>query len=104
MNYTRIAIRVASSDKVKVWVDEDTGLFKVEFNGQTSSALMPEDPDEGEPKDLVGDINILRGAVSAWDGQSYFEMTPEEFSKFLVDIGLHSFLRPVNITGDVRAL
>jgi len=81
MDYSKIATRIASQNKVKVWVDEATGLFKVEYNGQVHSANMPEDPDEGEPQNVNGDIGILTAATHAWNGEPYFEMTPEEFAK-----------------------
>lgn len=71
----------ADMDVVKVWVDESTGTFRVEYRGETHSAVMPEDPDEGDIEDLKGDAGILRAATFAWNGEPYFEMSAEEFSK-----------------------
>lgn len=81
MDLLVIASRVAEPDMVKVWVDEDSGLFKVEYAGQTHSAIMPADPDEGEPQDVHGDIHILMAATHAWNGEPYFEMPADEFSE-----------------------
>lgn len=94
MDFLKIASRVVSqfgsrvagnemtnpSDTVKVWVNEETGLFKVEYKGEISSAIMPENPDEGNPEDINGDINIVQAAVQAWGGEPYFEMSADEFA------------------------
>lgn len=66
---------------VKVSVHEDSRCFTVDWNGKISSGVMPEDPDEGEPIVVVGDISILQAATFAWNGEPYFEMTEEEFAK-----------------------
>lgn len=83
MNLTKIASRVAfgSDDIVKVWVDEDSRMFKVEYDGKIHSAAMPENPDEGEPENVHGDIDILLAATYAWNGEPHFEMSVDEFSE-----------------------
>jgi hypothetical protein len=83
MDLLAISARVASGpNTVKVWVDEDSGLFKVEYRGQTHSAIMPANPDEGdEPQDVQGDISILQAATVVWNGEPYFEMPDDQFSE-----------------------
>ncbi len=66
----RITVGDCTDTHTRVTVDRD---------GAVSSALMPHDPDEDEPLELVGDVRILLAASAVYDGKNdVYEMTDAE--------------------------
>jgi len=83
MDLTGVASRVAAADPAaaSVRVTEDPNTVTVEHLGKVHSGTWPEDADEGEWQDVVGDVNLLRAAMTAWNGEPSFEVSPQELSE-----------------------
>ncbi len=70
---------------IKITIKEETETHSrvtVDRDGVVSSAMMPNDPDEDDVLELVGDVWILTAATAAYDGTAdTFELTDAELSE-----------------------
>lgn len=75
---TSMVLRCASGDLVRIRVTEDPNTVTVEYLGRTHSAVWDDDENL---TDVVGDENLLRAAMIAWDGSEQMEISADDLAK-----------------------